>query len=89
MEYPEVQFVEFIVKSLCGNPEAVRVERLIDEKGVLLQLHVHPADAGRVIGKRGRTITGIRTVLRALGKKHDAFYGLKFIDQGQEGTPDA
>lgn len=47
------QFVEYIVKSLVSNPDAVRVERRIDEKGVLLELSVDGDDLGRVIGKRG------------------------------------
>ncbi len=46
------QFVEFVVKSLVSNPDAVIVERRIDEKGVLLELTVDPEDLGRVIGKR-------------------------------------
>lgn len=76
------QFVEFIVKSLVSNPEAVRVERRIDEKGVLLELTVDPEDLGRVIGKRGATAQSLRTLLRALGTKNDARYNLKIIDNG-------
>jgi len=74
------QFVEYIVKSLVGNPDAVKVERSIDEKGVLLQLTVDPEDLGRVIGKRGATAQALRTLLRALGTKNDARYNLKIID---------
>jgi len=76
------QFVEFIVKSLVGKPEAVRVERRIDEKGVLLELTVDPEDLGRVIGKRGATAQSLRTLLRALGTKNDARYNLKIVDNG-------
>lgn len=76
------QFVEFIVKSLVGNPEAVIVERRIDEKGVLLELTVDPEDLGRVIGKRGATAQSLRTLLRALGTKNDARYNLKIVDNG-------
>ena len=76
------QFVEFIVKSLVGKPDAVRVERRIDEKGVLLELTVDPEDLGRVIGKRGATAQSLRTLLRALGTKNDARYNLKIIDNG-------
>lgn len=76
------QFVEYIVKSLVGNPEAVVVERRIDEKGVLLELTVDPEDLGRVIGKRGATAQSIRTLLRALGTKNDARYNLKIVDNG-------
>ncbi len=76
------QFVEFVVKSLVNNPDEVKVERRIDEKGVLLELTVDPEDLGRVIGKRGATAQSIRTLLRALGTKNDARYNLKIVDNG-------
>lgn len=71
------QFIEYIVKSLVGYPDDVVVDRLIDEKGVLLTLTVNPEDLGRVIGKRGVTAQSLRTLLRALGTKNDARYNLK------------
>jgi predicted RNA-binding protein YlqC (UPF0109 family) len=74
------QFIEYIVKSLVGNPDAVKVERTIDEKGVLLELSVDPEDIGRVIGKRGSTAQSLRALLRALGTKNDARYNLKIVD---------
>ena len=79
------QFVEYIVKSLVGSPDAVVVERRIDEKGVLLELTVDPEDLGRVIGKRGATAQSLRTLLRALGTKNEARYNLKIIDNGTGG----
>ena len=83
------QFVEFIVKSLVGNPDAVHIERRIDEKGVLLELTVDPEDLGRVIGKRGATAQSLRTLLRALGTKNDARYNLKIVDNGVDGEAHA
>ena len=74
------QFVEYIVKTLVNNPEKVSVDRIIDEKGVLLSLTVDPEDVGRVIGKRGATAQSIRTLLRALGTKNDARYNLKIVN---------
>jgi predicted RNA-binding protein YlqC (UPF0109 family) len=79
------QFVEFIVKSLVSKPEAVTIERRIDEKGVLLELTVDPEDLGRVIGKRGATAQSVRTLLRALGTKNDARYNLKIVDVDRPG----
>lgn len=76
------QFIEYVVKSLVGNPDAVHIDRRIDEKGVLLELTVDPEDLGRVIGKRGATAQSLRTLLRALGTKNDARYNLKIIDNG-------
>lgn len=83
------QFIEYVVKSLVGNPDAVKIDRRIDEKGVLLELTVDPEDLGRVIGKRGATAQSLRTLLRALGTKNDARYNLKIIDNGPEGAPGA
>jgi predicted RNA-binding protein YlqC (UPF0109 family) len=84
------QFVEFIVKSLVSRPDAVVIERRIDEKGVLLELTVDPEDLGRIIGKRGATAQSLRTLLRALGTKNDARYNLKIVDNDYpEGSTEA
>lgn len=74
------QFIEYIVKSVVGHPDDVVVDRVIDEKGVLLTLTVNPEDLGRVIGKRGITAQSLRTLLRALGTKNDARYNLKIVN---------
>lgn len=79
------QFVEFVVKSLVNDQDAVVVTRTIDEKGVLLELTVSPDDLGRVIGKKGATAQSIRTLLRALGTKNEARYNLKIVDNGHPG----
>lgn len=81
------QFIEYVVKSLVGKPDAVHIDRRIDEKGVLLELTVDPEDLGRVIGKRGATAQSLRTLLRALGTKNDARYNLKIVDNGIAGAP--
>lgn len=78
------QFVEYIVKSVVGHPDDVVVERIIDEKGVLLSLTVNPEDLGRVIGKRGVTAQSLRTLLRALGTKNDARYNLKIVNNDDD-----
>ena len=78
------QFVEYIVKSLVGHPDDVVIERIIDEKGVLLTLTVNPEDLGRVIGKRGMTAQSLRTLLRALGTKNDARYNLKIVNNDDD-----
>lgn len=79
------QFVEYVVKSVVSKPEAVKIDRRVDEKGVLLELTVDPEDIGRVIGKHGSTAQSLRTLLRALGTKNDARYNLKIIDVDARG----
>ena len=74
------QFVEYIVKTLVNSPDKVKIDRTVDEKGVLLSLEVDPEDVGRVIGRRGATAQSIRTLLRALGTKNDARYNLKIVN---------
>jgi len=81
------QFIEYVVKTIVGNPDAVSIKRTIDEKGVLLELTVDPEDLGRVIGKRGAGAQALRTLLRALGTKNEARYNLKIIDVGGERPP--
>ena len=82
------QFIEYIVKQLVEKPDEVRIERSVDEKGVLLELYVDAEDIGRVIGKRGSTAQSLRNLLRALGTKNDARYNLKIVDIDRpEGAP--
>lgn len=79
------QFVEYVVKSLVENPDAVKVERSVDDMGVLLELTVDPADMGKVIGKAGATAKSIRTLLRVLGAKSDERVNLKIVEpEGSE-----
>lgn len=79
------QFIEYIVKSLVEHPDDVVVDRIIDEKGVLLTLTVNPEDLGRVIGRRGATAQSLRTMLRALGMKNSARYNLKIVNNDRVG----
>lgn len=74
------EFVEYIIKALVDNPEDVRTDRTVDEMGVLITLHINPADMGQVIGRMGQTAKAVRTLLRVVGAKHKARVNLK-IDE--------
>lgn len=76
----EQQFVEYVVKQLVDNPDDVKVERIVDDRGILLNLTVAEDDLGRVIGKRGATAQALRNILRALGTKNNDRYNLKIVD---------
>ncbi|MDP3996420.1 MAG: KH domain-containing protein [bacterium] len=73
----DVQFLDFVVKSLVDNPNDVKVERTVDEMGVLLTLSVNSADMGKIIGRMGNTAKAIRTLLRVVGMKNNARVNLK------------
>lgn len=78
-------FLEYIVKSIVDNPDDVKIERTIDEKGVLITLSVNPKDMGMVIGRQGSTAKAIRTLLRVVGAKSDARVNLKIEEpEGSE-----
>lgn len=63
------ELVEAIAKALVDNPEQVQVRAVEGEQATVLELRVHPADLGKVIGRQGRTAKSIRTILGAAGMK--------------------
>ena len=75
--HEDKQFLETLVKALVDHPESVRINRTVDEMGVLLTLDVHAEDMGKIIGRSGNTAKAIRTLLRVVGMKHDARVNLK------------
>lgn len=77
-------FLDFVVKALVDNPDAVVINRTVDEMGVLLTLTVHADDMGKIIGKDGNTAKSLRTLLRVVGMKHNARVNLK-INEPQGG----
>ncbi len=79
------QFLEYVIKSLVDNPNDVKINRTVDEMGVLLTLSVNKDDMGKVIGRSGATAKAIRTVLRVVGMKNDARVNLKIEEpEGSE-----
>ncbi|MCX6714108.1 MAG: KH domain-containing protein [Candidatus Vogelbacteria bacterium] len=71
------EFLEYVVKALVDAPEDVKVDRKVDEMGVLMTLEVNPADMGKIIGRQGNTAKAIRTLLRVVGMKFNARVNLK------------
>jgi predicted RNA-binding protein YlqC (UPF0109 family) len=73
----DYSFLEYVIKSLVDNGDAVVITRTIDEMGVLLTLTVHPDDMGKIIGRDGNIAKALRTLLRVVGMKHNARVNLK------------
>lgn len=72
--------LETIVKTLVDKPEAVEIDKKVDEMGVLMTLKVDQTDMGKVVGKQGATAKAIRTLVRAAGMKEAATVSLKILE---------
>ncbi len=73
----DAKFLDSVVRALVDNPNDVKINRTVDEMGVLLTLEVNPADMGKIIGRSGNTAKAIRTLLRVVGMKNNARVNLK------------
>ena len=64
--------LEFLARALVDDPDAVSVEGFDEEDGtVVLEIHVAEDDVGKMIGRGGRTISSLRTVMRAVASRQD------------------
>lgn len=72
--------VEKIVTSLVGEPDAVEVTEDADGKNVRIQVRVADSDMGRVIGREGRTVKAIRSILFVAGQKHNRRFQLDLVE---------
>ena len=79
-EYKDQEFLENLVKALVDYPDSVKVNRKVDEMGVLMTLDVNSADMGKIIGRQGNTAKAIRTLLRVVGMKNNARVNLKISE---------
>lgn len=99
MAEKDQEFLEYVVKGLVDHPEDVKINRVVDEMGVLLTLDLNGEDMGKVIGRSGNTAKAIRTLLRVVGMKYNARVNLKInepaggirsaADTGWDGTHEA
>jgi predicted RNA-binding protein YlqC (UPF0109 family) len=71
---------EYLVRELVDEPDAVTVETVEGRRGPTLEVSVAPGEMGRVIGRRGRMATAIRTVVRAAAAKDGAEVDVDFVD---------
>jgi predicted RNA-binding protein YlqC (UPF0109 family) len=71
------ELIEYLARQLVDEPEVVRVDTEEGTDAVLFRLHVAPADRGKVIGRGGRLVRSLRTVVRAGGARDDRRYVLE------------
>ena len=84
----DTEFLSYVVKSLVDNENEVKIDRKVDEMGVLLTLSVARDDMGKIIGRQGNTAKAIRTLLRVSGMKNNSRVNLKIDEpEGSENAP--
>jgi predicted RNA-binding protein YlqC (UPF0109 family) len=78
-------FVEYVVKALVDHPDEVSVTEVETERAVIFELRLNQTDIGKVIGKSGRTINAIRSLLMSAAAKHGKRVMVEIIEpEGRE-----
>jgi hypothetical protein len=72
--------VSEIAQALVDDPDAVRVEAIMEQDTAVLRLEVAPSDVGKVIGKQGRTARSLRTIIGAASMKHHRRFALDIVE---------
>jgi len=75
-----IEYLRFIITALVVQVDAIEITEKQDELGTLLSLRVAPSDMGSLIGRGGKTIDSIRTVLRVYGAKAWIRLNLRIIE---------
>ena len=74
------ELVEAIARALVDNPDQVQVRAVEDENRTVFELRVHHSDLGKVIGRQGRIVQAIRTILNAVGMKLRKRFTLEILE---------
>lgn len=72
--------VDRIIRSLVSDQDAVEIDEIVDGKNVRIEVRVAEGDMGRVIGREGRTVKAIRSILFAAGQKHGKRFHLDLVE---------
>lgn len=72
--------VEKMIKSLVGEPDAVEVGEISDGRNVRIEVRCADSDMGRIIGREGRTVKALRSILFVAGQKHGKRFVLDLVE---------
>ena len=75
-------FLEYLVKGLVQNPDAVTITPVEREGTTIYELRLHPADVGKIIGRQGMTINAIRSLLLAGSAKKGLRCSVEIVEDG-------
>ena len=77
------EFVEYIVKNLVDNPDSVKINEVGGTQSFIVELSVEKSDIGKIIGKRGKTINAIRTLLMSVASRNGLRVSLEILEDGE------
>ena len=76
------EFIEYIIKNLVDHPEKVKINEIGGTHTLIVELSVDKSDTGKIIGKKGKTINAIRTLLMAVASRNGVRVNLEIIEEG-------
>jgi predicted RNA-binding protein YlqC (UPF0109 family) len=78
------EFVEYIVKNLVDQPDQVRINEVGGTNSLIIELSVAKPDIGKIIGKKGKTIHAIRTLLMSVASRNGLRVSLEILEEKSE-----
>jgi len=78
------EFVEYIVKNLVDYPEKVKINEIGGTQTLIIELSVEKSDIGKIIGKKGKTINAIRTLLMSVASRNGIRVNLEILEEGEQ-----
>ncbi len=86
-KFVDQEFIQYIVASIVDHPDDVKVNRTVDEMGVLLTVDVNTEDVGSVVGREGQTIKAIRLLGKIVGAKNKSRVNIKLNQPDRPDRP--
>jgi predicted RNA-binding protein YlqC (UPF0109 family) len=72
--------IEYVVKTLVDHPDELRIAEIEGERTIVFELRCHPDDVGKVIGKSGKTVGAIRTLLSTVAARQNKRAMLEVVE---------
>ncbi len=74
------ELIEYVVKTLVDHPDDIRIAEVVGERTIVFELRCHPDDVGKVIGKSGKTVGAIRTLLSTVAARQNRRAMLEVVE---------
>lgn len=74
------ELIEYVVKTLVDHPDDLRITEIEGERTIVFELRCHPEDVGKVIGKSGKTVGAIRTLLSTVAARQNRRAMLEVVE---------